>query len=182
MDKLEQWETFDWNCWAKLLYAIQEIIGRRIEHIMLYINDTLITYLTNWIALAFWNPHRFLNILSWLTTVELYLILNLERHLRALEIKRQEVVQKNKALRSTFLAQEVIDADEHIHKVAKITSHCRSESNYQNNSCDQEQRIADGITFANTQCGTTRDPWTRNNHCNMGEPSREVLYPPTHQQ
>ena len=47
MDKLERQETFDWDRWAKLLCIVQEIIGRNIEHIVLYVNDTLITYLTN---------------------------------------------------------------------------------------------------------------------------------------
>ena len=50
------------------------------------------------------NPRGFLNILSRLTTVELYLVFNLERHLRALEIERQEAVQKHEELRSAFLA------------------------------------------------------------------------------
>ena len=72
------------------------------------------------------NPCRFLNILSRLTTVELYLIFNLKRHLRALEIEQQEAVQKNEALRSTFLAQEVVDINEHICKVVEIASHYSS--------------------------------------------------------
>ena len=69
------------------------------------------------------NPRGFLNILSQLTTVELYLVFNLERHLHALEIERQEAVQKHEELRSAFLAQEVIQADDHIRNVIEITSH-----------------------------------------------------------
>ena len=45
-DELEEIETFDWDRWAELLHAVHEILGRSIEHIVLYINDTLITYLT----------------------------------------------------------------------------------------------------------------------------------------
>ena len=47
MDELEQTENFNWDCWAELLRIVHEILGRLIEHIVLYINDTLITYLTN---------------------------------------------------------------------------------------------------------------------------------------
>jgi hypothetical protein len=46
MDKLERSKTFNWDCWAKLLHTIHKILGRSIEHIVLYVNDTLITYLT----------------------------------------------------------------------------------------------------------------------------------------
>ena len=45
-DKLEAVETFDWDHWAELLHIVHEILGRSIEHIVLYVNDTLITYLT----------------------------------------------------------------------------------------------------------------------------------------
>ena len=69
------------------------------------------------------NPRGFLNILSRLTTVELYLVFNLERHLHTLEIERQEAVQKHEELRSAFLAQEVIQADDHIREVIEIASH-----------------------------------------------------------
>ena len=93
------------------------------------------------------NPRGFLNILSRLTTVELYLVFNLERHLRALEIKRQEAVQKHEELRSAFLAREVIQADDHIRNVIEAASHRRPEPNYQNNTCTEEQRIADGLAF-----------------------------------
>ena len=55
--------------------------------------------------------------------VELYLVFNLERHLRALEIERQEAVQKHEELRSAFLAHEVIQADDHIRNVIEIASH-----------------------------------------------------------
>jgi hypothetical protein len=46
MDELEEIETFNWDCWAELLHAVHEILGRSIEHIVLYIDNTLITYLT----------------------------------------------------------------------------------------------------------------------------------------
>ena len=69
------------------------------------------------------NPRGFLNILSQLTTVELYLVFHLERHLCALEIERQEAVQKHEELRSAFLAREVIQADDHIRNVIEIASH-----------------------------------------------------------
>ena len=69
------------------------------------------------------NPRGFLNILSQLTTVELYLVFNLERHLRALEIERQEAVQKQEELRSVFLTREVIQANNHIRDVIEIASH-----------------------------------------------------------
>ena len=117
--------------------------------------------------MALQNPHRFLNILSQLNTIELYLIFNLERHLRALEIKRQEAIQKNKALRSAFLAREVVSADEQIHEVIELASHCRLKPNYQNNACNEEQRIANGIAFANHQHSTTNDPCTQNNPYRM---------------
>ena len=106
------------------------------------------------------NSQGFLNILSQLTMVELYLVFNLKRHLRALEIEQQKVVQKNKALGSTFLAQEVVQADEHICDILEMASQHRPEPNYQNNSRSKEQRIADGIAFANNQRSTTNDPCT----------------------
>ena len=46
-DKLERTKNFGWDHWAKLLHIVYEILGRSIGHIMLYINNTLITYLTN---------------------------------------------------------------------------------------------------------------------------------------
>ena len=46
MDELERSETFEWDCWVKLLHVVHEILGRSIEHIMLYIDNTLITYLS----------------------------------------------------------------------------------------------------------------------------------------
>ena len=113
------------------------------------------------------NLCGFLNILSQLTTVELYLVFNLERHLRALEIKRQEAVQKHEELRSAFLAREVIQADDHIRVVIEITSHRRPEPNYQNDTRTEEQHIADGIAFANNQRHATQDPRTRNNQHRM---------------
>ena len=106
--------------------------------------------------------------------VELYLVFNLERHLRALEIERQEVVQKNEALRSAFLAREVIQADDHIRGVIEIASHRRPEPNYQNETHDEEQRIADGLTFANSQRPATSNPRTRNNQHRMARPNPEV--------
>ena len=97
------------------------------------------------------NLRGFLNILSRLTTVELYLVFNLERHLCALEIERQEAVQKHEELRSAFLAREVVQADNHIRDVIEIASHQRPELNYQNDTRTKEQRIADGLAFANNQ-------------------------------
>ena len=47
MDELEEAENFNWDRWAELLHVVHEILGRSIEHIVLYVNDTLITYLTN---------------------------------------------------------------------------------------------------------------------------------------
>ena len=47
MDELEGTENFDWDCWAELLQIVHEILGRSIEHIVLNVDDTLITYLTN---------------------------------------------------------------------------------------------------------------------------------------
>ena len=47
MDELEEIETFDWDRWAELLHAVHEILGRSIEHIVLYVDNTLITYLTD---------------------------------------------------------------------------------------------------------------------------------------
>ena len=47
MDELEEIESFDWDRWAELLRIVHEILGRSIEHIVLYIDNTLITYLTN---------------------------------------------------------------------------------------------------------------------------------------
>ena len=126
------------------------------------------------------NPRGFLNILSRLTTVELYLVFNLERHLRALEIKRQEAVQKNEELRSTFLAREVIQADDHIRNVIEIASHRRPEPNYQNETRDEEQRIADGIAFTNNQRRATNDPRTRSNQYRMARPDQEVPRPAPH--
>ena len=120
------------------------------------------------------NPRGFLNILSRLTTVELYLVFNLERHLRALEIERQEAVQKNEELRSAFLAREVIQADDHIRNVIEIASHRRPEPNYQNETRDKEQRIADGLAFANSQRPATNDLRTRNNQHRMARPNQEV--------
>ena len=120
------------------------------------------------------NPRGFLNILSRLTTVELYLVFNLERHLRALEIERQEAVQKQEELRSAFLAREVIQADDHIRSVIEIASHRRPEPNYQNETCDEEQRIADGLAFANNQRCATDDPCTRSNPHRMARPNQEV--------
>ena len=120
------------------------------------------------------NPRGFLNILSRLTTVELYLVFNLERHLRALEIERQEAVRKNEELRSAFLAREVIQADDHIRSVIEIASHQRPEPNYQNETRAEEQRIADGLAFANNQRRTTEDPCTRNNSRGMERPNPEV--------
>ena len=99
--------------------------------------------------------------------VELYLVFNLERHLRALEIERQEAVQKHEELRSAFLTREVIQADDHIRDVIEIASHRRPEPNYQNNTCTKEQRIADGLAFANNQRRATEDPCTRNNQHRM---------------
>ena len=113
------------------------------------------------------NPRGFLNILSRLTTVELYLVSNLKRHLRALEIERQEAVQKCEELRSAFLAREVIQADDHIRHVIELASHCRPEPNYQNNTHAKEQNIANGLAFANNQCSATNDPCTRSNPHSM---------------
>ena len=45
-DKLEEIKTFDWDRWAELLHMVHKILGRSIEHIVLYVDDTLITYLT----------------------------------------------------------------------------------------------------------------------------------------
>ena len=70
--------------------------------------------------------------------VELYLVFNLERHLRALEIERQEAVQKHEELRSAFLAREVIQADNHICNIIELASHRRPEPNYQNNTRTEE--------------------------------------------
>ena len=123
------------------------------------------------------NPRGFLNILSRLTTVELYLVFNLERDLRALEIKRQEAVQKHEELRSAFLAREVIQADDHIRNVIEIASHRRPEPNYQNDTHTEEQRIADGLTFTNNQCRATQDPRTRGYPNNMKRPDPEVPRP-----
>ena len=108
-----------------------------------------------------------MNILSQLTMVELYLVFNLERHLRALEIERQEAVQICEELRSAFLAREVIQANNHIHNVIELASHRRPEPNYQNNARTEEQCIADGLTFANNQRHTTDDPCTRSYPHNM---------------
>ena len=47
-DELEAIETFDWDHWAELLHVVHEILGRSIEHIVLYVDDTLITYLTEY--------------------------------------------------------------------------------------------------------------------------------------
>ena len=109
--------------------------------------------------------------------VELYLVFNLERHLRALEIERQEAVQKHEELRSTFLAQEVVQADDHIHDVIELASHRRPEPNYQNNARTEEQRITDGLAFANHQRSTTSDPRTRSNPHLMERPDQEVPHP-----
>ena len=106
--------------------------------------------------------------------VELYLVFNLERHLRALEIERQEAVQKREELRSAFLAQEVIQADDHIHNVIETASHRRPESNYQNDTRTKEQRIADGLAFTNNQPRATEDPCTRSYPHNMERPDQEV--------
>ena len=46
MDEFENTETFDWDRWAELLHIVHKILGRSIEHIVLYIDDTLITYLS----------------------------------------------------------------------------------------------------------------------------------------
>ena len=46
-DELERAENFSWDRWAELLRVVHEILGRSIEHIVLYVDDTLITYLTN---------------------------------------------------------------------------------------------------------------------------------------
>ena len=99
--------------------------------------------------------------------VELYLVFNLERHLHALEIERQEAVQRHKELRSAFLAREVIQANDHIRNVIELASHRRPEPNYQNDTQAEEQHIADGLTFANNQRSTTQDPRTRNNPRSM---------------
>ena len=123
------------------------------------------------------NPRGFLNILSQLTTVELYLVFNLERHLRALEIERQEAVQRHEELRSAFLAREVIQADDHIRNVIEVASHRRPESNYQNDTHTEEQRIADGLTFANNQRRATQDPRTRGHPNNMEQPNQEIPRP-----
>ena len=45
-DELEAIETFNWDRWAELLHIVHKILGRSIEHIVLYVDDTLITYLT----------------------------------------------------------------------------------------------------------------------------------------
>ena len=47
MDELEGTKNFSWDRWAELLRVVHEILGRSIEHIVLYINNTFITYLTN---------------------------------------------------------------------------------------------------------------------------------------
>ena len=120
------------------------------------------------------NPRGFLNILSRLTMVELYLIFNLERHLCAFEIERQEAVQKQEELRSAFLAREVIQADNHIRDVIEIASHRRPEPNYQNDARTEEQHIADGLAFTNNQCRATEDPCTGSNPHRMERPNPEV--------
>ena len=127
------------------------------------------------------NPRGFLNILSQLTTVELYLVFNLERHLRALEIERQEAVQRHEELRSAFLAREVIQADDHIRSVIEIASHRRPEPNYQNETRAEEQHIADGIAFANNQRRATEDLRTRSNQHRMARPNPEVPRSAPHQ-
>ena len=127
------------------------------------------------------NPHRFLNILSRLTTVELYLVFNLERHLCALKIERQEAVQKHKELRSAFLSREVIQADDHIRNIIEIASHRRPEPNYQNDTRTKEQCIADGLAFTNNQRRATNDPRTRSYPDNMEQPDREISRPAPHQ-
>ena len=119
-------------------------------------------------------PRGFLNILSRLTTVELYLVFNLERHLHALEIERQEAVQRNEALRSAFLAQEVVQADNHIRNMIEVASHRRPKPNYQNNTCGEEQRTADGIAFTNTYRSATHDPRTQSDNRHMAQPNREI--------
>ena len=126
------------------------------------------------------NLRGFLNILSRLTTVELYLVFNLERHLRTLEIERQEAVQKQEELRSAFLTREVIQADDHIRSVIEIASHRRPEPNYQNETRDEEQRIADGIAFTNNQRRATEDLRTRNNPHRMEQPNPEVPHSTAH--
>ena len=127
------------------------------------------------------NPRSFLNILSRLTTVELYLVFNLERHLRTLEIERQEAVQKHEELRSAFLAHEVVQADNHIHNVIELASHRRPEPNYQNDTRTKEQHITDGLTFANNQRHATNDPCTRGYPHNMEQPDHEIPRPALHQ-
>ena len=102
------------------------------------------------------------------------LVFNLERHLRALEIERQEAVQKREELRSAFLAREVIQANDHIREVIEIASHRRPEPNYQNNARNEEQRIADGLAFTNNQRRATEDPRTRSYPHNMEQPDQEV--------
>ena len=47
MDELEEIENFNWDRWVELLRVVHEILERSIEHIVLYVDDTLITYLTN---------------------------------------------------------------------------------------------------------------------------------------
>ena len=106
--------------------------------------------------------------------VELYLVFNLERHLCALEIERQEAVQKHEELRSAFLAREVVQADNYIHDVIEIASHRRPEPNYQNDTRTKEQRIADGLAFTNNQRCATNDPHTRSYLHNMERPDQEV--------
>jgi hypothetical protein len=128
------------------------------------------------------NPRGFLNILSRLTTVELYLVFNLERHLCALEIERQEAVQRHEELRSAFLTQEVIQADDHIRNIIEIASHRRPEPNYQNDTRTEEQNIADGLAFANNQRHATQDPRTRNHQHEMERPDQEVPRPAPHRQ
>ena len=109
--------------------------------------------------------------------VELYLVFNLERHLRAVEIERQEAVQRHEELRSAFLAREVIQANDHIRNIIEAASHRRPESNYQNNTRTEEQRIADGLTFANNQRRAINDPRTRSYPHNMERPNQEVPCP-----
>jgi hypothetical protein len=46
-DELEEIKNFDWDHWVELLCVVHKILGRSIEHIVLYVDDTLITYLTN---------------------------------------------------------------------------------------------------------------------------------------